>query len=356
MTQDPMRRLRNDPSASERLRRDLEHAQTHAIDFDVEVGLRKLGAALGRLESGATALHGGTATGAGHVRLLATKWWVWSSLSAATLGLVWWTQTDSSPSSARRQSASEQSAPTGERAESPDALGLPPSNARATELQGRATGQGAVGSRKGASNALGANQNPTHERASVEPVSGRGQAVRAPLKRERATRTSGRSHDAEAVPSAVRVASTGTARSGEHVASDSHSGTEQAVAGALATQPAAPNGVSVPTSAPAATAATAASDTADHRLQAEVEHLARVRRLLTQHPARALEAAREGQNTFVDGLFREERAALIVFSLARLERKQEALREAEDYLRDYPRGPFAVPVSELLTRYKDREP
>ena len=124
-----------------------------------------------------------------------------------------------------------------------------------------------------------------------------------------------------------------------------------ATSGAVAPSAGAPTRTPVPT---AAAATSSSSDGAENRLQGEVEHLERVRRLLTDEPAQALRSARQGQSAFAGGLFQEERAALIVFALARLERSEEALREAHVYLRVYPQGPFAVPVREIVTRFEKR--
>jgi hypothetical protein len=107
MTQDPSQRLRTDPSASARLRRDLEHARTPTVDFDLEAGLRKLGATLAGLEGGAgLAANGSGVRWAKPLRSIATKWWALSVMSAATVGVVWWTQ-----NSASGPSASDRSAP-----------------------------------------------------------------------------------------------------------------------------------------------------------------------------------------------------------------------------------------------------
>jgi len=104
----------------------------------------------------------------------------------------------------------------------------------------------------------------------------------------------------------------------------------------------------------------AAQPSKSHDIQAtdlaEVEHLARVRRLLTTEPEQALKAARDGQKRFADGLFAEERAGLIVFALARLSRTDDTLREARNFLRAYPAGPFAARVREIVTRLEGSSP
>lgn len=82
----------------------------------------------------------------------------------------------------------------------------------------------------------------------------------------------------------------------------------------------------------------------------ELEHLARLRRLLKRDPRQALEAARDGQARFARGLFVEERAGMIVFALERLGESHEAMREGQRFLLTYPQGLFSARVRVIVTR------
>lgn len=83
----------------------------------------------------------------------------------------------------------------------------------------------------------------------------------------------------------------------------------------------------------------------DARLRAEIAHLARVRSLYARDPAAALRLAEEGHRRFPRGMYREEREALAVLSLARLGR--DAQPRARAFLARHPRGPFSEEIGRI---------
>jgi hypothetical protein len=88
----------------------------------------------------------------------------------------------------------------------------------------------------------------------------------------------------------------------------------------------------------------------------ELEHLARVRHLLSTHPREALQAARDGQLRFAEGMFSEERAGLIVFALDRLGEANEARDEGRRFLRAHPSAPFAARIRGIVERIEGATP
>jgi hypothetical protein len=88
----------------------------------------------------------------------------------------------------------------------------------------------------------------------------------------------------------------------------------------------------------------------DIAMRLEVAQLARIRSLLPSDPSAALRLCEEGQRRFPSGMFREERDAISVLSLARLGRRDEARARAEAFLRHHPRGPFSEEIRNLLAR------
>jgi hypothetical protein len=100
---------------------------------------------------------------------------------------------------------------------------------------------------------------------------------------------------------------------------------------------------------PGATAEPVADDP-DEQLRAEIGQLARIRSQLESDPAQALALAREGQRRFAGGMFGEERAALVVFALDRLDRRAEAERQARRFIAAHPVGPFTSRVRAVLER------
>lgn len=79
-------------------------------------------------------------------------------------------------------------------------------------------------------------------------------------------------------------------------------------------------------------------------LREETLHLARVRAALERSPAEALRLAREGQRRFTDGVFGEERQALIVMALDRSGQHERARRAARAFIERYPNGPLTARV------------
>jgi hypothetical protein len=96
----------------------------------------------------------------------------------------------------------------------------------------------------------------------------------------------------------------------------------------------------------------------DDSVRREIEHLGRVRRKVGADPARALQLAKEGDREFVDGLLREERAALAIEALVKLGRDDEARKRAGRYLARFPKGPSSERVRSLVADSKagDKEP
>ena len=82
----------------------------------------------------------------------------------------------------------------------------------------------------------------------------------------------------------------------------------------------------------------------------EMQTLALAERLLARDPARALELARAGDKRFPHGYFVEERQYIVIMALFHLGRIDEARARADDFLRAYPRGPFAQKVRSRARR------
>lgn len=93
-----------------------------------------------------------------------------------------------------------------------------------------------------------------------------------------------------------------------------------------------------------------ASVSASDRLREETLHLARVRSALERSPREALRLAREGQQRFPDGVFEEERRALIVMALDRSGQRDRARRAAIAFIERYPNGPLTTRVREISER------
>ncbi|MBO6941025.1 MAG: hypothetical protein JJ863_38980 [Deltaproteobacteria bacterium] len=82
-------------------------------------------------------------------------------------------------------------------------------------------------------------------------------------------------------------------------------------------------------------------------LRQETLQLARVRAALEHTPAEALRLARQGQREFPDGVFAEEREALIVMALERSGQHARARRAALAFIERYPNGPSTERVREI---------
>lgn len=339
MTQHPPRRLLDDPSVDARLRRDLANARSHVARYDVQAGLEVL----------ATALDGLGPTNAGRpttgtleastewtasLRAIGTKWWGWSAVGLSTVGAIWWLQREAPAHTAEARAASVVQSAQEETAAATHTGAQAPAHAEMPTLAHAASERPAQ-SPHTTFDAANAGVRPTPVRPVARNAQRSFKAVGADSARARpehagkisrtsATRASDPSKtraETALQPSDVRTDDTALVRSVALPAPQDAAGSAQ-----------------VPAKSPATSSEAQATHTQ------EIEHLARLRRLLAKNPEHALEAAREGQARFVGGLFAQERAALIVFALAKLERKRDTLHEARSFLRAYPSGPFVARV------------
>jgi len=329
MTQQPPRRLLDDPSVAAQLRGDLVHARAHPTGYDPEAGLSALRTALDGLAPGGPvdgrASRGDELTEPSRqgaewsesLRAVATRWWGWTAVGLATVGAVWWSQ--HTPLLPPQRAASERAAMQVEA----EREASQPAGARAEAVATAALD---------AQVAVAAQATLAAQSEYVAPAK---VASRAPSTRAKSAVSRRGAGGAE---SAVTERATSSVQSLFPVAQETASSRETDAATKRASEPA-----SRASSEPRAGTA-------------EVEHLARVRRLLATEPHEALAAAREGQKTFAQGLLVEERAGLIVFALARLERTDEALREGRSFLRAHPDGPFAARVRAIVTRIEGLTP
>jgi hypothetical protein len=86
----------------------------------------------------------------------------------------------------------------------------------------------------------------------------------------------------------------------------------------------------------------------DARLEREMAMLAMSQRVLHVDPERALKLARQGEVEFTGSMFTQERQQLLLLSLVKLGRLEEAKRLAKPYLARYPKGPFSDRVRRAL--------
>lgn len=86
----------------------------------------------------------------------------------------------------------------------------------------------------------------------------------------------------------------------------------------------------------------------DEGLRREIAQLADGRHLLINDPAAALALVDAGQREFATGMFAEERAAIAIFALDKLGRREEARHRAERFVRRYPAGSFSHRVRALI--------
>jgi len=86
----------------------------------------------------------------------------------------------------------------------------------------------------------------------------------------------------------------------------------------------------------------------DARLEREMAMLAMSQRVLQVDPERALKLARQGEAEFGGSMFTQERQQLLLLSLVKLGRLDEARRLAKPYLARYPKGPFSDRVRRAL--------
>lgn len=82
--------------------------------------------------------------------------------------------------------------------------------------------------------------------------------------------------------------------------------------------------------------------------QAEMEATNRARKALASDPARALELAREADEEFADGLFREQRDGIKALALLAMGKAEAGRKAAQAYLRKHPKGTYADKVRSKL--------
>lgn len=99
---------------------------------------------------------------------------------------------------------------------------------------------------------------------------------------------------------------------------------------------------------PAARAARPRVEPEDDSLARDMAQLVEARRALVTEPARALALVEAGRREFPRSLFAEERDAIRVLALARLERGAEAARLGRRFLAAHPSSPFAERVRRAI--------
>jgi hypothetical protein len=87
----------------------------------------------------------------------------------------------------------------------------------------------------------------------------------------------------------------------------------------------------------------------DDTLRREIASLARARALLESRPAEALDILERSRVEFAPGVLAEEREALTVLALHRLERTREATARGQRFLRRHPESPFAARIRAVVS-------
>jgi len=103
-----------------------------------------------------------------------------------------------------------------------------------------------------------------------------------------------------------------------------------------------------PAAEPTAPAVVAPARQDDAALEREMGMLSVAQRVLQSDPERALKLARQGEAEFAGSMFTQERQQLLLLSLIKLGRVDEAKRLARTYLARYPHGPFTDRVRRSL--------
>jgi hypothetical protein len=103
-----------------------------------------------------------------------------------------------------------------------------------------------------------------------------------------------------------------------------------------------------PAAPPPAPAVVAPARQDDAALEREMGMLSVAQRVLQSDPERALKLARQGEAEFAGSMFTQERQQLLLLSLIKLGRVDEAKRLARTYLARYPHGPFTDRVRRSL--------
>ncbi|HEY5960632.1 MAG TPA: hypothetical protein VIV60_28960, partial [Polyangiaceae bacterium] len=84
-------------------------------------------------------------------------------------------------------------------------------------------------------------------------------------------------------------------------------------------------------------------------LAAEMEQLTGLRAIAASDPTNALRRAEDGDRRFPKGLFRQERQAIAIQSLVKLNRVNEAKQRARSFKAAYPRSPLLAGMNQLLS-------
>jgi hypothetical protein len=90
-------------------------------------------------------------------------------------------------------------------------------------------------------------------------------------------------------------------------------------------------------------------------LRREIAQVARIKALLGGDPAQAYRLAQAGHREFVRGMLREEREALAVLALWRMERTPQALRRSQAFLARYPQSAHREPIERHLQSERGRD-
>lgn len=83
----------------------------------------------------------------------------------------------------------------------------------------------------------------------------------------------------------------------------------------------------------------------DDLIRREVQHLAALKGMLASNPAEALRMAEAGHKEFARGMLYQEREAAAIRALVRLGRGAEARARASQFVKRFPRSPYAEQLS-----------
>ena len=292
MNSRPPVRLLEDPQAGARLREDLNATRAHApFDYDVAVGLKRLRATLDGA-AGAQS-HPSPEQLAGAATSRALRWWGLSAAGLAVVGATWLAAVVLQPVRPAPQT--------------PDASPLQAPSPAATKASETTT--------------------PTIASGQLE-VAVPAETVDAPEQPE----------PTAAEPPSPAAGQSHAKSSGKHPVE------------ARAQDKDSPHAHAAPRKSPVHEAAVRSAqgvDDPDALKLREIRQLAQARRELAADPTEALRLARAGQREFANGMFVQERGAIIIFALDALGRSNEARSAAEDHLRRYPDGPFSAQLDRI---------
>jgi hypothetical protein len=91
-----------------------------------------------------------------------------------------------------------------------------------------------------------------------------------------------------------------------------------------------------------------AADAPSDAVRREIAQLGLIKLALEQDPGKAYRLAQAGHRTFAKGVMTQEREALAILALFRLERRAEAQRRAQAFLERYPQSPLRERVQGAL--------